>query len=270
MRALYHSPQYQMAGEKALSVAAAQWLSRLRRHAADPKSKGAFLLNPKGNLVPVQLSDENEVSELLWHNSEKEMMDFKRWSLHPVDCEYALTFGGNNHYYVFMSWRPMEQSESKNINIPAARLLLEHRRMDPPIIQTDLMDHTQLLGCLPSEHVVLFAVDRRTRKLIQYTKDMVHSDWSSLVRNSRHVKSYERLLPRYQHGLQALVEYRQTGRMNVFTRWVIEEITGCQVGKVSHWDNAQLTVLAAAVCLLYPVEWKRTTDLPRIVPQVVY
>jgi hypothetical protein len=267
-----------MAAEISLSVPASQWLARLRRHASNPGAKSAFLLNPKGNLVPVKLADEHDVSELLWHNSQQEMVDFKRWSMHPLDCDYALAIGGLHNtrdpvqeYYIYICWRPMEQSETKNINIPAARLLLEHRCMDPPIIQTDSTDsHAQLLGSLPSEHVVLFAVDRLTEKLIHYTKEMVRSDWPSLVRNSSHVKSYERLAPRYTHGLQALVEYRQTGRMNVFTRWVIEEISGCQVGRVSHWDNAQLTVFAVAVSMLYSVEWKRTTDLPRIVPQVVY
>lgn len=218
-----------------------------------------WLLTPKRSLVPVVIKDISCIRTLMFASDERELLDYYKWSLDPLDCDQRI-FEHNNRA-VYMAWKALDQSTDKNINIPATRILVHHQMVDPPaieIVQDDLLNYTH---CFPSDHVVLYNVVHG--KLVDYPIRQLQADWVHMTNSGPH--AYRVLAKnRYQHFSQALAEYEQTGAVNGFVTLIINKYLRTRVGGVLVWNAAQITVLAAAVYMMCTRDWDDTIHFPRV------
>jgi hypothetical protein len=216
------------------------------------------MLTPKQCLTPVSVSGMDKIQQLMWSNDDKEFTDYCKWSLDPCDCEQRVLVQGNR--CVYMTWKALDQTSIKNVNIVASRILLENNMLDPPTIenvQSDLLNYTHIF---PSDHVVFHqTIDDQ---IVSYSRDKLTQDWEHMF--SRSLPAYRKLAgERYHHYSQALMEFENTGTMNKFVISIITYYLGKQVGPVGHWNQAQLAILGAAMLLLYTRDWNLASELPR-------
>ena len=245
-----------------------QWKYRMQLCRSKENTKTAWMLTPKHSLIPIQLSCVDDARQVLWATSEADMVRGEKWSIHPCDWEYKIFTNKTTRDTIFMAWNPLHTTDSNNINIPAARMLLEQGTLSPPIVNRDhplgLMQYFQ---CLPADHVVLFKTNAQ-HELLALNKAAIMRVWPALYQIGVHYapKPYENLMrERYNHASQALVEYEDMCRPNnILVRCIIERYMNLHVGPVTHWDKAQLTVLTAATALQYAREWTLSERRPWI------
>lgn len=224
-------------------------------------------MSPKQVVSPLRISDIHKIKTLMWAGGEQELVDYFKWSLHPNDCDMRVLEDKKNNRCVYMNWKSMNQSQVMNINVPASRILVENSMVDPPMIgigESDLLRYTHIF---PSDHVVFHQTVNG--ELHDYPKSLFLSDWKYMFPQER-MPAYRRLAQdRYSHYSQALVEFEHTGKLNSLVKTIIKEYMGKQVGPCTHWDQAQLAVLGAALCKLYQRDWDCAHETPRCKPLVL-
>jgi hypothetical protein len=198
----------------------------------------------------------------MWASDQQELDDYYKWSLDPCDCESLLLEQGTRR--VFITWKALDQSTIKNINIPASRILLENAMLDAPMVQMMPENLTQYTHLFPSDHVVFHqTIDGR---FTSYSRYQLTRDWRFFFPNEE-MPAYRYLATyRYSHFSQALEEYEKTGTMNEFMKIIITQYMKKSVGPCGNWNLAQLAVLGAAVCLMYPRDWDVSHLFPKFFP----
>lgn len=258
-----HRPQTQQRQrpqkQEKLSPQHVQWLKRAR----EAHAQGGFqviVMTPKQVVNPMIVSSVHHIKTLMWAHDETEIASYYKWSLHPQDCEYRILEAGRRH--VYMCWKPLNISESKNINIPASRILLENNMIEPPIIEIDETDLMRYTHCFPADQVIFHQTIDDV--LTEYTMKQFMADWPFMFPKEA-APAYRRLASeRYQHYSQALTEYEHTSRNNPLVKSIITQYMGKRVGPVSHWDQAQLAVLGAAMLHMYKRDWDLASSPPRV------
>jgi hypothetical protein len=234
------------------------WRNRCRAAANARVKVTVWMLTPKCSLVRAYVKDLHHVRSLMFASDEKELTDYYKWSLDPIDCDQVILKYPDRT--VYMAWKALDQSSDKNINIPATRILLDYNMLEPPSIlnnQPNLMNYTHVF---PSDHVVLYQTSPDGDPC-HYTQQQLTYDWEIIFKRQR-VRPYMQLAGRYQHFSQALVEYEQTGSMNPLVRMIISQYLRRPAGPVDTWDQAQMALLGAAMYMMYKDDWQDCTRLP--------
>jgi hypothetical protein len=244
------------------------WQQRLKEVARRRKGgTKVWILNAKGYVSDFLVGGADDIKDLMWAGTAQELSDYRSASKYVFDCDHCLlnTGGGRS---VYMVWKPMALSKDKNINIIAARILLENYLVEPPTIDRHGM-LTDYFECLPSDHVVLCS--SRGNQLSEYSFEELMRDWPFLFPQSAPMCKkpasvpFRRLIKeRYPDGaIQALGDYEQTGAHSQTVRGIIQSYLRLPVGPASHWDRAQVAVLTAACALQFERDWKDATRQPR-------
>jgi hypothetical protein len=227
---------------------------------------GIWMLTPKNTLTQAFVQRIDQIKMLMWAENEKELLDYLKWSLDPEDCDYRVlecNMRNGKKRCVYMAWKALDQSQEKNINIPATRILLENGMIDAPMIETmqeDLMRYTHIF---PSDHCIFYQTVNE--QLVSYPRIQILNDWYYFFPREI-MPAYRRLASeRYHHYSQALTEFENTGSINSFVKMIITHYMGRKVGPVQTWNLAQLAVLGAAMLLMYEKEWNFAITLPRCV-----
>jgi hypothetical protein len=243
--------------EPPLSVAQQNWINRVRSANGDYR---VWMLSPKRAASPINIDSVFALHTIMWASSEAEHKAYMKNSLHPNDCEMMVLQQDNRSVYI--TWKSMDQSETKNINIPASRILLENNLIDPPVVEVNRKDLIRYTHCFPSDHVIFHQTINN--KLVSYDKKQFLSDWGFMYPRNEKMAYKVLAQTRYQHFSQPLTEFEETATMNDFVKIIIEQYMGKQVGPSSHWDQAQLAVLGAAMLMMYQRDWHTSSDQPRI------
>lgn len=236
------------------------WRDRLVKHSTD-SGHNVWILSPKQVVSSIRINSVNSIKQLMWASTKAELDDYFKWCLSPNDCENRVL--QTEHRHVYMNWKALDQSATKNINIPASRILLENTMISPPMISRMTRDLTTYTHCFPSDHVVFHMTDI-DGKLQDYTEKQFMFDWKYMFPVDP-TPAYRRLASqRYTHASQALMEYEQTGQLNELVSAIIVHYMGKNVGPCSHWDQAQLAVLGAAMVHMYRRDWDMSHIAPRV------
>lgn len=250
-----------------------QWLSRVRQveRRVDMPLCQAWLLTPKHAIIPVRIATPSDARRLLWYNNEDEMERMQRWSVHPLDSDNALMRAENpRHTSVFAAWNPLQLSDTNNMNISAARILMERACLDPPMANPDHpMGLMQYFRALPAEHIVLFKANQHTGVVENYSERQIRSDWPSLngIEQHAHItKPYEIMIrDRYHHASQALQEYQLCERgSETMETMLTNYIQSPPHAGVKFEIYAQIQVLMAALALYKPEEWHMSCQQPQL------
>jgi hypothetical protein len=228
---------------------------------SDQKGHNVWILSPSQVVSCIKIKDIYSIKELMWASTKAEMNDYFKWCLHPNDCDNRVL--QTTDRYVYMTWKALDQSMQKNINIPASRILMENMMISPPMISRLTDDLTVYTHCFPSDHVVFHMTDINGQ-LVNYSKKQFMIDWKYMFPEDS-IPAYRKLADtRYKHASQALLEYENTGQLNDLVKAIIVEYMGKKVGPCSHWDHAQLAVLGAAMVHMYRRNWDMSHITPRV------
>jgi hypothetical protein len=226
------------------------------------------MLGAKQIATPISIWSMDLIDSLVWAENKEELDEYFKWSLHPCDCEKLVLDRISNAFgnrKVYMTYKTLQYSSVKSINIPATRILLDNNMMEPPTIEyqtSDLMIYTY---CMPSDHVIFHqTIDG---KFTDYTYEQFTSDWSLMFNKTPKYKQLAH--QRYKHYGQALTEFEFTGQMNSLVVSLIEHYLKKRVGPCSHWTEAQMLVLGAALYMLYSKQWDAALSTPSVAKLII-
>ena len=238
-----------------MSMAQKQWVHRIRQVAG---AYGVCILSPKQVLSRATVDDADDIKKLMWAETEREFSDYCKWAPSPNDCDSRVL--QTSRRSVYMTYKCMDQSEEKNINIPASRILIERGILEPAMLEPRRQHTISVTYACPSDHVVFHQT--LDGKLIDYPHSQFFIDWPRMFLK-KYVPYRELTALRYTHYSQALKEYDTADTRSQLTKFIIQRVMRVHVGPLSHWTRAQLAILGSALSLMYKRDWDYCSRLPR-------